>query len=103
MREIKAEQITKAVRDLCIEANCHLPADIKDRITLCSTEEPFPIAQNILAIIGCQIIDTSGILDSKNIAGMKTIPDNKLFITNIDNPDNFFDCDAYFTKMILPQ
>ena len=60
-------------------------------------------AQNILAIIGCQIIDTSGILDSKNIAGMKTIPDNKLFITNIDNPDNLFDCDAYFTKMILPQ
>ena len=60
MREIKAEQITKTVRDLCIEANCHLPADIKDRIALCSTEEPFPIAQNILD----KIIENFNIADN---------------------------------------
>jgi len=64
MREIKAEQITKAVRDLCIEANCHLPADIKDRITLCSTEEPFPIAQNIL----------DKIIENFNIADTDIVP-----------------------------
>ena len=31
MREISAEQITQVVRRLCIEANCHLPQDMKGR------------------------------------------------------------------------
>ena len=29
MREIQAETITRTVAKLCIEANCHLPQDMK--------------------------------------------------------------------------
>ena len=32
MREISAQRITEVVRRLCIEANCHLPQDMKERI-----------------------------------------------------------------------
>ena len=32
MREINAQQITDIVARLCIEANCHLSGDIKDRL-----------------------------------------------------------------------
>ena len=32
MREIQATEITEAVRRLCIEANCHLPEDIRQRV-----------------------------------------------------------------------
>ena len=48
MRTIKAEEITQVVRNLCIEANCHLPSDIKDAIAGCKACEPFEIARNIL-------------------------------------------------------
>lgn len=48
MREIKAEQITQTVRDLCIEANCHLPEDIRGAIADCKACESFDIAKNIL-------------------------------------------------------
>ena len=51
MKEIKAEQITQVVRDLCIEANCHLPKDVQEAITTCKACEPFPIAQTILGIL----------------------------------------------------
>ena len=32
MRTISAEKVTEVVRRLCINANCHLPQDVKDRI-----------------------------------------------------------------------
>ena len=48
MREIAAGQITDAVKRLCIEANCHLPRDMKERIRLCREEEPWPQAREIL-------------------------------------------------------
>ena len=48
MREIKAQDITKVIRDLCIDANCHLPGDVKEAITTCRACEPFPIAQTVL-------------------------------------------------------
>jgi len=48
LKELKAEQITAAVRELCLEANYHLPADVADRIRTCRAEEPWPVAQNIL-------------------------------------------------------
>ncbi len=51
MKEIRAEQITQVVRDLCIEANCHLPGDIKTAISQCRACEPFPIAQTVLGKI----------------------------------------------------
>ena len=34
MREIKAQQITDVVKNLCIKANCYLPADVKIAVRL---------------------------------------------------------------------
>ena len=48
MREISAKDITQAVRRLCIEANCHLPADMKKRIEYCRDQEDWPQAREIL-------------------------------------------------------
>ena len=48
MRTIESAAITKAIRDLCIEANCHLPADIKEAIGTCKACEPFAIAKTVL-------------------------------------------------------
>ncbi len=48
MREISAQQITQTVRRLCIQANCHLPQDVKDRIAACKQQEPWPLAREIL-------------------------------------------------------
>lgn len=48
MRTIKGEQITQVIRDLCIEANCHLPKDIQNAIAGCRACEPFPVAQTVL-------------------------------------------------------
>ena len=63
MREINASQITEIVRDLCIEANCHLPGDIKEAITTCRSCEPFPIAQTILD----KIEENFNIADTDNV------------------------------------
>ena len=48
MREISAEQITQVVRRLCIEANCHLPQDMKGRIEACRAQEGSEPAREIL-------------------------------------------------------
>ncbi len=48
MREISSEQIIQTVRRLCIEANCHLPEDVKDCITACHRAEPWQPAGEIL-------------------------------------------------------
>ncbi len=48
MRELDAKEITEAVRKLCIEANCMLPRDMKERIEACRNHETWPIAQEIL-------------------------------------------------------
>ena len=63
MREIKATDITKIVRDLCIDANCHLPGDVKEAITTCRACEPFLIAQTVLGKIeeNFQIADTDNV------------------------------------------
>ena len=63
MRTIQAEQITQVVKRLCIEANCHLTADLKDRITSCRACETFPVAQGILD----QIIENYQIADENNV------------------------------------
>lgn len=51
MRTIFSQDITRTVRDLCIEANCHLPADVKGAIEGCRACEPFEIAQAVLGKI----------------------------------------------------
>ena len=62
MREIQASQITEVVKRLCIEANCHLPQDMKDRITACHAEETWPQAKEILE----RIIENYQIADQKD-------------------------------------
>ena len=63
MREILAEQITAAVKKLCIEANCHLPRDVKNCIESCRAAEPWPQAQEILD----RIIENYEIADGENV------------------------------------
>ena len=48
MREIQYQQIVDAVRDLCIQANCHLPADVQTAIRSACTTECSPVGQAIL-------------------------------------------------------
>ena len=48
MREIAAQQITDTVRRLCIQANCHLPRDVRERIDASHAGEPWPQAREIL-------------------------------------------------------
>ncbi len=48
MREISAKKITEVVKRLCIEANCHLPRDVKNCIESCRAAETWPQAQEIL-------------------------------------------------------
>ena len=48
MREISAQQITETVKRLCIEANCHLPRDMRERIESCRAQENWGSAKEIL-------------------------------------------------------
>ncbi len=64
MRNIQASEVTKTIRRLCIDANCHLPADLQKRITECRAEEPWPVAQGIL----------DRIIENYNIADQNEVP-----------------------------
>ena len=48
MREISAGLITETVSRLCIEANCILPQDVRDRIEEARQKETWPVAAEIL-------------------------------------------------------
>lgn len=48
MREINVKEITEVVEKLCIEANVHLPQDVKCAITDCRSCEDCETAQGIL-------------------------------------------------------
>lgn len=48
MREISYEQIVQTVRDLCIEANCVLPQDVRCAIERAKGQETSPVGQSIL-------------------------------------------------------
>lgn len=48
MREITTTQIVETVKRLCIEANCHLPKDMKDCISNAYEKEPWSQAREIL-------------------------------------------------------
>ena len=63
MREIDALTITNTVKKLCIEANCHLSCDIKNCITDCAKNEPWPAAKEILN----RIIENYEIADRENL------------------------------------
>ena len=48
MRELSAQTVTQTVKRLCIEANCHLPRDMKDCIAAGYARETWPQAKEIL-------------------------------------------------------
>lgn len=62
MREINASVITDVVKNLCIEANCYLPQDMKQRISECYEQEKWPQAKEILE----RIIENYRIADEQN-------------------------------------
>ena len=62
MREINAQEITAVVKKLCIEANCHLSQDMKDRIRAFQARESWPQAKEILE----RIIENYEIADAQN-------------------------------------
>ncbi len=64
MREITYEAIVSAVRDLCIEANCALPCDIKDAIVKAEQVEPSPVGRSILG----------DLVENYTFAGEKQLP-----------------------------
>ena len=60
MREIEALKITETVKRLCIEANCHLSRDIKERIESFHKDETWAQAKEILE----RIIENYNISDN---------------------------------------
>jgi len=63
MREIKSEKITEVVRKLCIEANCHLPDDVKRCILYAREKETWQGASEILD----RIVENYEIADNENV------------------------------------
>ena len=61
MRDICAQKITQVVKKLCIEANCYLPQDIKNRIEGFHEAEKWPQAKEILE----RIMENYQIADEK--------------------------------------
>lgn len=64
MREIQAEKITEAVRDMCIEANHYLTADMEKALDGAVISERSPLGRQVL----CQL------QDNLRIAGEDMIP-----------------------------
>ena len=64
MREITYESIVSAVRDLCIEANCALPCDLKEAIAKAEQAEPSPVGRSILG----------DLVENYTFAGEKRLP-----------------------------
>ena len=63
MREISAKKITEVVSRLCVEANNHLPGDMKACIEGCHAQETWPQAKEILE----RIIENYQIADGENV------------------------------------
>ena len=63
MREINVQQIIDTVERLCIDANNHLPSDVKCAIKNCRTCEDGKIAQGVLD----NIIENFEIADAENV------------------------------------
>ena len=63
MRQISAQQITDTVARLCIEANCHLGEDIKERLSCMQARETWPQAREILE----RIIENHEIAHRENV------------------------------------
>ncbi|MDR2391191.1 MAG: fumarate hydratase [Planctomycetota bacterium] len=64
MREIAAEAVARAVREMCIEANTKLPADVAECLRIDSRCEPWPIARDAL----------EKLVENFEIAGRENVP-----------------------------
>lgn len=64
MREIEASQIVQAVRDLCIEANCQLTADLRQAICAGCEAEKSPVGKAILG----------DLIENYTFAGERNLP-----------------------------
>ncbi len=62
MREIDAARITEVVARLCVEANCHLPQDMRDCIRHSCESEPWAPGREILE----RIMENYHIADERN-------------------------------------
>lgn len=63
MREISADAITKNVKEMCIEANIHLPYDVADCIRHRAGGEPWPGAKDTLE----KLVENIEIAESDNM------------------------------------
>ena len=63
MREINVSQITDVVERLCIDANTHLPGDVKDAICKCRATEDWDVAKGVLD----KIIENYEIADANEV------------------------------------
>ena len=70
MREIQASTITDVVEKLCIEANYHLPEDVKCAITGCRACEDGEIAKGVLD----KIVENYEIADAQNVPRSRYSP-----------------------------
>ena len=63
MREVSAQKITEVVKKLCIEANCHLPGDMRRRIRDALEAESWPQGREILERIveNYEVADREGL------------------------------------------
>ena len=48
MRTIKAEEITKKVRDMCIQATCHITPDIKSALENSLKSEKSDVSKGVI-------------------------------------------------------
>ena len=64
MRDISFDTIVQTVRDLCIEANCVLPCDLKNAISAARDTEPSPVGKSILG----------DLVENFTFAGEKRLP-----------------------------
>lgn len=48
MREVHAAEITKAVKELCINSNYYISTDVKKKLEEAACKEPWPIAKDVL-------------------------------------------------------
>lgn len=63
MRIVNSEEITKAVRDMCISATCHLNKDIRDAILNGIKTEESEVSRGVLK----NLIDNADIADRKEV------------------------------------
>lgn len=64
MRELSCNEITALVRDLCIQASCNLPADVRCAICAAREREQSPVGQSILG----------DLVENYTFAGEKRLP-----------------------------